>query len=415
MKDLIQPITFVALLLALSISSCQKNLKTANSESNDNLKTINPSEQAYPGLHGETFSTKFRNNVIYVEKKGGKYVWLGDIAFDERTFDSLKKNESTPSQRTFTNNPNNYWPNGEVFYTIQAGFTPSEQSMINDALNHWRTNTGLLFTQRTNQSDYVIIVPGALNSGLYSDYVGKKGGFQVINLESGIFITGNVIHELGHVVGFYHEQCRTDRGNAININTDNIVPHNDGTLYQYKTYEEIHEQGFQIGDFDFGSVMLYGSFANSDNVHPVMTRLDGTTFNGQRIGLSGGDITTANYIYGPPYVKFREETVSFSDDFNTTELIQNEFIDFFSNRACTATFNLDINRPIRVRHVKMVYDRSGTGVWETTLDRVETVNLTAGSTSYPVGQTRNYEQRDGTYNTTYAEQEWYSAVEPSFR
>ncbi|WP_460974026.1 M12 family metallopeptidase, partial [Spirosoma migulaei] len=48
---------------------------------------------------------------------------------------------------------------------------------------------------------------------------------------------------------------------------------------------------------DFGSVMLYGSYDFSKNGLPTMTKKDGTTFVGQRTGLSATDIATVSSMY----------------------------------------------------------------------------------------------------------------------
>ncbi|WP_460968172.1 M12 family metallopeptidase, partial [Spirosoma migulaei] len=48
---------------------------------------------------------------------------------------------------------------------------------------------------------------------------------------------------------------------------------------------------------DFGSVMLYGSYDFSKNGLPTMTKKDGSTFIGQRQGLSATDIKTIGYMY----------------------------------------------------------------------------------------------------------------------
>ncbi|RXG69866.1 Zinc metalloproteinase nas-15 [Armadillidium vulgare] len=54
-------------------------------------------------------------------------------------------------------------------------------------------------------------------------FVGKRGnGPQALSIGKNCDKFGIVVHELGHVVGFWHEHTRTDRDNHVVIIRDNI-------------------------------------------------------------------------------------------------------------------------------------------------------------------------------------------------
>lgn len=105
---------------------------------------------------------------------------------------------------------------------------------------------------------------------------------------------GQAIHEIGHAVGYFHEQTRQDRDNYVTINTANI---SSGHGHNFQKYSG----GNDVGPYDYGSIMHYGSYAFSSNGQPTIVRKDGSTIDGQRLSLSTGDVAAANAMYpGPP-------------------------------------------------------------------------------------------------------------------
>src|SRR5262249_26291959 len=139
------------------------------------------------------------------------------------------------------------WADCVVPYTIDAGL-PNPQRVIN-AIAHWQSFTCMQFVPRTTETDYVTFRTG---SGCSSS-VGRRGGQQFVNLASSCG-TGNTIHEIGHVVGLWHEQSRADRDLSIIVYYENIRA---GYASQFTPYSV----GVDYGDFDFGSIMLYSSYA----------------------------------------------------------------------------------------------------------------------------------------------------------
>ena len=57
-----------------------------------------------------------------------------------------------------------------------------------------------------------------------SSQIGKRVGKQAVYLGSGCEYKGTVLHELIHLLGFYHEHNRADRDTYLRIHEENIDP-----------------------------------------------------------------------------------------------------------------------------------------------------------------------------------------------
>ena len=58
----------------------------------------------------------------------------------------------------------------------------------------------------------------------YSKVGKQQAKEQVVSLDDGCIHRGTIMHELMHVVGFWHEQSRTDRDDFVIILVNNISP-----------------------------------------------------------------------------------------------------------------------------------------------------------------------------------------------
>lgn len=88
-------------------------------------------------------------------------------------------------------------------------------------------------------------------------YVGRRGnGPQAISIGKNCDKFGIVVHELGHVIGFWHEHTRPDRDDHVTIIRENIQP---GETVQCDTsyFKMLLSVFFTDGClFSYGAVLL---------------------------------------------------------------------------------------------------------------------------------------------------------------
>jgi hypothetical protein len=188
------------------------------------------------------------------------------------------------------------WPNGNVYYELDANISAAEQTIVNNAMAQWEAVANVNFILRSTQANYIHIQ----DSTVANSEVGMIGGRQILNFGFSSFPFFSLVHELGHSLSYYHEQSRTDRDTYVTIVTNNIE---SGKLHNF----DKEASSSHYGPYDFDSVMHYSScgFSICD---PCTTSCRTIVVNppydtewasviGQRNHLSQMDAMTMSFLY----------------------------------------------------------------------------------------------------------------------
>lgn len=230
------------------------------------------------------------NETIIREQNGG-YFFSDCEVLSERQFNLLKRlsndDISTIERSTINSNFVQRWPNGTVFYSLDGIQNQNKKNTIISAMQHISNSVpGVNFIQRTNQPNFILFQDDPFSN---ASFVGMQGGSQTIWLADNNM--GVSAHEILHALGIFHEQSRPDRGNFVNIHLGNVSP---GSQHNFN----LVPASIPYGNFDFGSIMIYGSYYFSNNGLPTMTRISGNPIiQSQNNALSIGDIAGLKALY----------------------------------------------------------------------------------------------------------------------
>ncbi len=221
-----------------------------------------------------------------------------------------KEAESDPAHRRDETRKPLPWPGGVIPCDVSK-LTEPQRAKVSAAMRRWEaTGAAIRFIPRTDETAYVFFT-GRTDAGNNTSQVGYRPGTRVdINITA-FWWSGEwmVAHELGHVLGFFHEHQRWDRDRFVAIRYENIK---EGRAHDYDWIPRVS----WITDataYDYRSIMHYRvCWAGRDEskcvdgrgdsdcavIDPHGNDHDAVIGQWQDNGISAGDAARVRAVYG---------------------------------------------------------------------------------------------------------------------
>jgi hypothetical protein len=222
---------------------------------------------------------------------------LGSVEDAERAFRAYNQSATNLDKARSSlvrNGPEFRWPGFRIPYTIDDSIKPRAAD-IKSAIDTWNASLRARLGGRdawveknASDSDYVTFRQLGLDACLSP--VGRQGRQQFIDLPTGCG-RGQIMHEMGHAMGLWHEQSRSDRDSYVKIVWSNILPGKEYNFDQHVDPRHEDRFGGRVGPYDYDSIMHYGEYAFSRNPNdPNGRTIVSPKPIGQTVAPSAGDV-----------------------------------------------------------------------------------------------------------------------------
>lgn len=185
------------------------------------------------------------------------------------------------------------WSQGIIPYEMDENLPRANAYAIRDAMELWEQHADVHFVKLTERNrieypDYAAFV--AVEGSTCASFVGRQGGRQEVQLSTRCKLM-TTVHEIGHLLGLWHEQSRSDRDLYVRILWENIE---EG--HEYNFNQHLTSNG-DYGDYDYDSIMHYSPYAFSKNGQKTIVPLIPGILIGQRDRISDGDTAAVRLMY----------------------------------------------------------------------------------------------------------------------
>jgi hypothetical protein len=229
----------------------------------------------------------------------GKAIYQGDILLE-----NVKQSPNPPGAAGLGIAFSQYlWPKVGSVYEVPYTIDPASGDVANiqTAIAQFNTTfTGVIqFVAHGTEANYVDfnLDPGT-NNGECEATEGDAGvGEQFATGAGGTHnpcTVATIMHEMGHIVGLFHEQARPDRDTYINVNYGAIIKASRSNFDPPYDSEGIQE----LALFDYASVMEYPPYSFSRNGEPCIETIPAGIPLSNPNGYSAGDIDSILRLYG---------------------------------------------------------------------------------------------------------------------
>lgn len=143
------------------------------------------------------------------------------------------------------------WPGGVIPCEFNANVTPSQQLAAWESMAVWESVATVSFISRTSEPNYIHFMDSFQNAAPVGMNPGKNT-VHIYNWNRPTVPANNshiIVHELGHVLGYYHEHRRADRGSYIQILWSHIAPG------RTSDFQVVTSPAAAYGPYDFDSLM----------------------------------------------------------------------------------------------------------------------------------------------------------------
>lgn len=269
--------------------------------------------QTLPQIH----TGLWRGQPVTYVVKNGKMIYQGDIILEHvapRLTQATFSPQPGPGSYSMTTVYSQYlWPKANgvatVYYTIDANSDPNATPTINAAIAQFNLDfPGLIqwvpWNPQDPQSPNFVDID--LSGSDYSGTCETSEGYEGIPAQpmTGSFLCteATILHEMGHVIGLWHEQSRSDRNTYINVNYQNIIK---GSRFNF---DVIQDNAQNVTLYDYASLMQYPAYSFTRNGGPAIETIPPGMPVGSFDGIpvptttdySAGDKEGIERLYGMP-------------------------------------------------------------------------------------------------------------------
>jgi len=192
-----------------------------------------------------------KNGAEWIKEMEGSGNFDGDIILDPDELEAVKK-----SPNTYASIISGRWPNGVLPYMIDPELEKQYSAKINiqKAIADYEKYTCLKFVKRTDEREFLRFY---LGDGCSASIGYKPLRTNHVSLGKGCHSKATILHEIGHAIGFDHEQNRIDRDSFVKLKWDNII---EDQKYNFKkrtskTVDSLNTK------YDYLSIMHYSRYA----------------------------------------------------------------------------------------------------------------------------------------------------------